>query len=109
MEGTSPYKAGPGPLPGGLEAPIFEYDHSVGSSITGGYFYTKGPLAELVGRYIYADFVTGKIWALRYEGARVRANDLLLVAATGISSFGKDGRGRLFILGFDGLIHELAR
>ncbi len=44
--------------------PIYVYDHSEGQSITGGYVYTSDKISELKGKYIFGDFVQGKIWAL---------------------------------------------
>lgn len=61
--------------PGGSDArpdliePIWEYDHQVGKSITGGVVYRGRNLPELRGKYIYADYVSGRIWALQYDEA----------------------------------------
>ncbi|PYR57681.1 MAG: glucose dehydrogenase [Acidobacteria bacterium] len=61
--------------------PIFEYDHSVGQSITGGYVYRGSALgAAYVGRYFFADFVQGRVWsvALTIAGTgAARASGLL--------------------------------
>ncbi len=45
------------PLP-----PIAEYDHTVGRAVTGGYVYRGTAIPALVGRYVFADFVSGRIW-----------------------------------------------
>lgn len=47
--------------------PIWEYDHRIGRSITGGLVYRGTQLPELQGAYVYADYVLGKIWALYYD------------------------------------------
>ena len=52
-----------------LIEPIWEYNHEVGKSITGGCVYRGRRLPELAGKYLYADYVTGKVWALRYDAA----------------------------------------
>jgi glucose/arabinose dehydrogenase len=44
--------------------PIHVYDHGQGQAITGGYVYRGPSPLGLTGRYIYADFDTGRIWAL---------------------------------------------
>ena len=48
--------------------PIWEYHHDTdGKSITGGAVYRGKKLPDLVGYYVYADYVTGKIWGLKYD------------------------------------------
>ncbi len=70
--------------------PIFEYHHNVGKSITGGSVYRGSRVPELVGKYVYADYVTGRLWALDYDHAAqtVKAN----YAINGIDS---DGDGKV--------------
>ena len=56
-----------------LIEPIWEYHHDVGKSITGGLVYRGTKLPELDGAYLYADYVTSRIWALWYDdGERPR-------------------------------------
>ncbi len=85
----------------GLEMPVVEYGRDGGCSITGGYVYRGSRLPTLYGAYVYGDFCSGKIWALRYDGARV--TEVLELADTDlrIASFGEDQSGELFVLSFD--------
>ena len=106
MEGLHCFEPSSGCDESGLVKPVWEYDHSEGSSITGGYVY-RGPSApSLVGKYIYGDFVSGKIWALTYTGGRA-ANRELMDTSLGISSFGIDRNGELYVLAFDGKVYRL--
>lgn len=50
-----------------LIEPIWEYDHKTGKSITGGQVYRGSKVPELAGYYIYADYVSGRFWALKYN------------------------------------------
>ena len=43
--------------------PFLEYDHSTGRSITGGYVVREDTLG-LSGRYLFADFVTNRLWSV---------------------------------------------
>ena len=92
----------------GLEMPVAEYGREGGCSVTGGYVYRGRRLPTLYGAYLYADFCSGKIWALRHDGAAV--TEQMLVADTGlsISSFGEDASGEVYVLTFEGAIHRLA-
>ena len=49
-------------MPENLIDPIWEYDHSLGRSITGGYVYEGQETPGLADYYLYGDFVSGKIW-----------------------------------------------
>ncbi len=92
----------------GLELPIWEYDHTQGDiSITGGFVYRGTALKELVGLYIYADYVSGRIWSLDGSDPANPVNTELLNADFPISSFGIDQNQELYICGFDDKIYKL--
>lgn len=80
--------------------PVWEYSHSLGYSITGGYIYRGVNVPELLGKYIYADYGTKRVWALSYDGINPTTNDLLLTASSNISSFGTDQSNELYLVGF---------
>lgn len=92
----------------GLIAPVWEYDHSQGISITGGYVYRGNALPQLAGKYIYADFGSGRIWALSAGEGRPAANEELLNSSLPIASFGVDEQNELYICSFDDRIYRLA-
>ncbi len=74
----------------GMTFPIWVYSHSNGCTIVGGYVYRGTNMPGLVGKYIYADHCTGKIWALSWDGVNPAINQLLLTTGFLISSFGVD-------------------
>ena len=78
--------------------PIWEYDHEVGKSITGGVVYRGKALPNLVGCYIYGDFVTGKLWALKYDEAakKVISNHAIPGPKLQVTSFGEDEQGEVY-------------
>ncbi|MFQ5730589.1 MAG: PQQ-dependent sugar dehydrogenase [Planctomycetaceae bacterium] len=73
--------------------PIWEYDHKkTGKSITGGHVYRGKRVPELTGKYVYADYVSGKIWALDYNARtrRVTSNRPIPGNKMPIITFGED-------------------
>ena len=81
-----------------------------GLSITGGYVYRGKKIPGLVGVYVYGDFDSGRIWGLRYEKGKLITSgeliDLRRNTKLNIASFAEDSAGELYILAFDGRIHE---
>ena len=82
--------------------PVFEYEHSLGCSITGGFVYRGTAIPGLVGAYVCGDYCTGRLWSLRFDG--VALTELLERDAvfptgepgfTGLVAFGEDGHSEL--------------
>ena len=90
----------------GLELPVAEYGRDEGCSVTGGYVYRGARLPSLRGAYVYADFCSGRIWALRYDGSEVTEHMKVVDSGLQISSFAEDRSGELYVLSFDGKIYE---
>lgn len=61
---------GSGPRPDLID-PLIEYPHTDdwGKSITGGAVYRGKTTPSLDGYYLYGDYVTGRLWALKYDAA----------------------------------------
>ena len=80
--------------------PIWEYDHQLGKSITGGIVYRGSRLPELQGHYLYADYVTGRIWALDYDEASGQVVKNLAIPSGGniVLAFGEDEQGEVFYM-----------
>ncbi len=91
----------------GLELPVVEYDRDGGCSITGGYVYRGARLPSLVGAYVYGDYCSGKIWAVRQEGV-VTEHRLLVDSSIRLAAFGEGPDGELYMLSFDEKIYRLA-
>jgi glucose/arabinose dehydrogenase len=85
--------------PSGVIDPIWEYHHDLGKSITGGLVYRGKNIPDLAGAYLYADYVSGKLWALWYDADKkvVTANrEIPLPKSIPIMSFGEDEKGELY-------------
>lgn len=107
MEGNHCYLAGCSPL--GLTLPVVEYDHGQGCSITGGYVYRGTAIPALQGHYLYADYCSGWVRSFRPVGgaATTRQDRPELSPGSGITSFGEDGTGELYILRDSGIIYRI--
>ena len=92
----------------GLEPPVAVYGRDGGCSITGGYVYRGTRLPSLYGAYVYGDFCSGKIWALRHDGSRVTESMQIADTKIRISSFAEDMEGELYILDLGGEIYRFA-
>lgn len=107
MEGNHCFDPQSGCDRSGLELPVWEYGRDQGVSITGGFVYRGPTLSNLTGQYIYADYASGRIWALDVSDMNDPVNTQLYKADFGISSFGVDQNNELYICGFDGKIHKM--
>jgi len=92
----------------GLTLPVAEYDHSQGFSVTGGYVYHGSNIVFLQGHYLYADYVTGRIWGLEETGVGQFTSTELLDTTLSIASFAEDHAGELYIVNMGGSIHKIA-
>lgn len=94
-----------------LIEPLWEYHHDVGKSITGGNVYRGPSMAELEGAYLYADFVSGRIWALWYdqETKRVTANRAIRETGPAVMTFGEDDDGETYFATQEGGLWKFAR
>ena len=96
-EGNIARPGSPAPPPGFTNAiePIITYARgsgtNQGTSVTGGVVYRGNRFPSLYGKYIFADYVSGRIWAAQPNGTNVVPFTLLTTDAS-ISSFGVDPR-----------------
>jgi hypothetical protein len=104
----SPWECAPDSCdPTGMTDPIWEYDHSHGLAAVGGYVYHGADVPSLFDRYIFADWFSGNIWALEYDGMNPPVNTLLLTAPVNPLAFGTDEAGELYLCAADSVIYEL--
>lgn len=108
-EGSQPVKPDGrrGPTP--IIPPVFEHDHTESRSLTGGRVYHGTRLKELAGAYVYGDYVTGKLWALRYDGKRVTWRQELADSPLEVIDFGEAHDGELYVLDHGGTVNRLVR
>lgn len=108
LEGEHCYESENCEEPNNYGAPIHEYNHSLGRSVTGGYVYRGSSLKSLQGKYIYADFISGKIWALSFNNNEFVKNEQIAETDLRITSFGIDSSNELYFCAFDGNLYSIS-
>ena len=89
-----------GVCPNNLIDPVIEYDHGVGNSITGGYVYRGAAIPELAGRYVFADFAQGKLFASVDNGNGTFDYEQLLDTSFLVAAFAQEPNGELLFLNY---------
>ena len=104
MEGTLCFNPSTNCDRTGLTLPVKDYPHSEGRSVTGGYIYRGARRPEFEGAYLYGDFISKRIWLLRYENGVITADSLLveIEGDFGLASFGVDEQNELYVLDWAG-------
>ena len=92
--------------PGKLVAPVAQYSHSDGCSVTGGYVY-RGSNASLRGRYIYGDYCSGIVWSFKLSGGNATGLRREGFKIESLTSFGEDIAGELYAVSHGGTIYRL--
>jgi glucose/arabinose dehydrogenase len=88
--------------------PLIDFPRENGvCAVIGGVVVRDARLAALAGRYLYGDLCTGQITALVVEGGRVRASEPLGLVVPGLSSFGVDGVGHVYVTSLEGGVYRL--
>ncbi len=93
------------PDPGGTTKPIFAYGHGRGCAIIGGYVVRDRRLPGLRGRYVYSDNCDGTLRSLSPHLRRASDDRSLGISLPAPTSFGEDGRGRVYVTTFTTAAH----
>jgi len=106
MEGSGCFGP-PGCDPTGFEPPAYEYPHSEGCSITGGYVYRGCRLPGYHGTYFFGDYCEGWVRSFGYRGSVIAPREVVeWTSGPGgfpalsftLASFGEDGEGEVYVL-----------
>ncbi len=94
-----------------ISQPIVAHPHAEAASITGGFVYHGKQFPELANAYIYGDWVTGKVWALWYDGKQITRHEEIADSPHAIVAWGEDDDGELYYLHYAErtTVHRLVR
>jgi putative heme-binding domain-containing protein len=97
----------PGPTP--IIPPVKDHPHTEANSVIGGPVYRGSKLSDLNGSFVYGDYITGTIWAIRPDKAGAYSHRTLVDTDQRIVAFREGPNGELFVLDYDltGQIYEL--
>jgi uncharacterized repeat protein (TIGR03806 family) len=106
-EGNHPFhaqrKLGPHPV----TPPLVEHHHAEARSITGGIVYQGSKFADLRGAYVYGDYGTGKIWAVKRKGSKVTWHREIADTPHAMVGFSEGRAGEIFYVDYAGQLYEL--
>jgi glucose/arabinose dehydrogenase len=91
--------------------PVAEYSHAVGNSVTGGFVYRGTAVPSLRGRYVYADYASGRVWTMRAgpkPGQPTEITNSLGVELSAVTSFGQGSGGELYVIANGGVLYRFA-
>ena len=108
FEASMPY-SGQAADPASLVFPVFEYNHALGCSVTGGYTYRGKQIPELYGVYLFGDYCSGNVWGVVRDSQNTWQNSLLFENQGSITSFGVDEQGEVYLLLFSGQVYRLEK
>jgi hypothetical protein len=78
-------------------APVYEYSHGLGCSVTGGFVYRGSIYPNMVGYYMFIDYCTSRIWSLISDGdGGWLTNEQTLGGYGNITSFGLAEDGEIY-------------
>lgn len=107
FEGTNVYNSSCGPNLASSLPPVAQYGRTAGQSVTGGYVYRGSALPALVGRYVFGDFASGRIWHIARDNAPTLTVTTGLDSGHSIASFGEGLDGELYVVHYGGTLHRL--
>jgi glucose/arabinose dehydrogenase len=111
MEGLHCYKPPGGCATTGFDRPVFEYNHSDGCSITGGYVYRGAANLAMAGIYFLSDYCSGVITGLRRGSGGAWESNPVFATHFLVSTFGLGEDGEQFVAKYaspGGIFHVTA-
>lgn len=87
--------------------PLFAYRRKYGNSVTGGYVYRADKQSSFHGVYLCGDYTSKRIFGVRQENGKLVAVRQLATVPQGLVSFGIDGVGAIYVVGYEGMVYSL--
>ncbi len=101
-EGSHPFYPNRARGPNFFTPPTIEHPHSEFRSLTGGIVYYGPAHPDLHGAYVYGDYSTGQVWAMKHDGNKPLWHKKIADTRLAITGFGADSRGELLVVDYRG-------
>ena len=96
MEGAHCYRPSNGCEDPDLTLPVAEYGHGQGCTVIGGIVYRGTAQARLTGAYLFADYCSGRVWAIDAAKNAVRKPTVVADTKHNFAAFGEDETGEAY-------------
>ena len=91
----------------GLTLPVTEYGHNLGCTVIGGTVYRGTVQTPLLGGYLFADYCSGRAWAVAADGNGPVKPVRVGTFGSGIVAFGEDEAGEIYVANLDGTVSRV--
>jgi len=102
MEGNHCYQPSNGCEDPALTLPVTEYGHDQGCTVIGGNVYRGSAQPALGGGYVFADYCSGRVWAIDPSTNDFRKPTLVAQTNHNFAAFGEDEAGELYAVDISG-------
>ena len=87
--------------------PVFAYKRKYGNSITGGHVYRADKNSSFYGVYLCGDYTSKRIFGVTQEKGVLKTVRQIGVVPQGLVSFSEDEAGKLYAVGYEGMVYQL--
>jgi glucose/arabinose dehydrogenase len=102
MEGSHCFQPSSGCEDPALTLPVTDYGHDQGCTVIGGDVYRGTAQPALAGGYVFADYCTGRLWAIDPATSVFRAPTVVAETQHSFAAFGEDEAGELYAVDIGG-------
>ena len=87
--------------------PVTQYSHTYGEAVVGGYVYRGAAMPALRGWYLFADYASARVWAMKGPGGTAQPLNGADRVLPSVTSFGQDAAGELYMTSPKGSVYRI--
>jgi uncharacterized repeat protein (TIGR03806 family) len=91
-----------------FEPAVYQYSHTTGVAVIGGFVYRGSAMPSLAGRYLYSDFNTPELWAVRTDGSGnfVDNTEVASIGQGQPQTIGQGPSGEIYLVTGQGMVYR---